>query len=100
MEGGTVFHFVSAPPSEVLAIAVEAADGADVRVGGGPTMVREYLEAGLIDVLHLAVTPIILGRGENLWDGLRNIDLHYTAVSEGGEDGVRHVTFTRRDPAG
>ena len=66
MEGGTVFHFVSAPPAEVLAMAAEAADRADVRIGGGPTMVREFLKAGLIDVLHLAVTPIILGQGENL----------------------------------
>ncbi len=99
MEGGTVFHFVSAPPAEVLAMAAEAADGADVRIGGGPTMVREYLKAGLIDVLHLAVTPIILGQGENLWDDLRNVDLHYTAVSEAGEDGVSHIIFTRRDPA-
>jgi hypothetical protein len=51
----------------------------------------------LIDVLHLAVTPIVLGQGENLWDDLRNIDLDYPAVSEGGEDGVSHVTFTRPD---
>jgi dihydrofolate reductase len=99
MKGGTVFHFVSAPPTEVLAMAVDAADGADIRIGGGPTMVREYLKAGLIDVLHLAVTPIILGRGESLWDDLRNFDLDYTAFSEGGEDGVSHVTFTRRDIA-
>lgn len=99
MEGGTVFHFVSAPPAEVLAMAVEAADGADVRVGGGggPTMVPQYLEAGPIDVLHLAVTPIVLGRGENLWDGMRNIDLDDTSSSEGGEDGVSHITFTRRE---
>jgi dihydrofolate reductase len=97
MEGGTVFHFVSASPAEVLAMAVDAAaDGTDVRIGGGPTMVREYLKAGLIDVLHLAVTPVILGQGENLWADLRNIDLEYTAFSESGEDGVSHVTFTRR----
>ena len=73
MEGGTVFHFVSAPPAEVLTMAAQAADGADVRIGGGPAMVREFLKAGLIDVLHLAVTPIVLGQGENLWDDLRNI---------------------------
>ncbi len=59
----------------------------------------QVLKAGLIDVLHLAVTPIVLGQGENLWDDLRNIDLHYNAVSEGGENGVSHVTFTRRDPS-
>jgi riboflavin biosynthesis pyrimidine reductase len=78
-------------------MAADAAGGADVRVGGGPTMAREYLKAGLIDVLHLAVTPIILGQGENLWYDLRGIDLEYKVFSEGGEDGVSHITFTRRD---
>jgi dihydrofolate reductase len=75
------------------------ADGADVRIGGGPTMVRDDLLAGLIDVLHLAVTPIVLGRGENLWSGLRDIDLDDTCFSEGGEDGVSHITFTRSEVA-
>ncbi len=97
MDGGTVFHFVSAPPTEVLAMAAEAAGGADVRIGGGPTMVRDYLRAGVIDQLHVAVTPIVLGQGEQLWDDLRHIDLDYTAFSEAGEDGVSHLTFTRRD---
>ena len=60
-------------------------------------MVRDYLRAGVIDVLHVAVTPIILGRGENLWSDLRSIDLGYTAYSEAGEDGVSHITFTRPD---
>ena len=62
-------------------------------------MVRDDLLAGLIDVLHLAVTPIVLGRGENLWSGLRDIDLDDTCFSESGEDGVSHITFTRREVA-
>lgn len=95
MKGGTTFHFISAPPAEALAMAKEAANGRDVRIGGGPSVVRDFLEAGLIDVLHVAITPIILGQGERLWDELRGIDLGYRAVSESGEDGVSHVTFTR-----
>ena len=62
-------------------------------------MVRDDLLAGLIDVLHLAVTPIVLGRGENLWSGLRDIDLDDTCFSESGEDGVSHITVTRREVA-
>ena len=95
MKGGTTFHFVSLAPEEALAMAKEAANGRDVRIGGGPTVVRDFLKAGLIDVLHVAVTPIVLGQGERLWDGLRDIDLGYRAVCEGGEDGVAHVTYTR-----
>ena len=95
MKGGTTFHFISLPPAEALAKAKEAAGDKDVRIGGGPTVVREYLKAGLIDVLHVAVTPIVLGQGERLWDELRNFDLAYRAVSEAGEDGVSHVTYTR-----
>jgi dihydrofolate reductase len=95
MEGGTTFHFLSATPEEALAKAVAVANGRDIRIGGGPTVVRDFLKAGLIDVLHVAVTPIILGRGERLWDDLRGVDLGYSAVCEGGESGVAHVTFTR-----
>lgn len=95
MKGGTTFHFISLPPAEALAKAKEAAQGRDVRIGGGPSMVREYLKAGLIDVLHVAVTPIVLCQGERLWDDLRGIDIGYRAVSEAGEDGVSHVTFSR-----
>lgn len=96
MQGGTTFHFVSGSPEEVLAMAVDAAGGKDVRIGGGPSMVRDYLRAGLIDHLHVAVNPIILGQGENLWADLRDIDLGYDKRSEGGEDGISHITFTRR----
>lgn len=95
MKGGTTFHFVSGPPTEVLARAKEAAGDRDVRIGGGPEVVRAYLKAGLIDTLHVAVTPIILGRGERLWDDLREIDRGYQVVSEAGEDGVSHVTYSR-----
>jgi dihydrofolate reductase len=63
MEGGTVFHFVDASPQEALGLAREAAGDLDVRIGGGPTVVRDFLAAGLIDLLHVVQVPIVLGRG-------------------------------------
>ena len=63
MEGGTTFHFLDASPAEALETAREAAGGKDVRIGGGPTVIREFLAAGLIDHMHVVVVPILLGRG-------------------------------------
>ena len=74
MTGGTIFHFRDAPMEEVLAEAQEAAAGQDVRLGGGPSSIRDYLAAGLVDHLHVAVTPVILGRGVRLWDGLEAVE--------------------------
>ncbi len=71
MEGGTTFHFLDASPAEALEIAREAADGQDVRLGGGPTTINEFLAAGLVDHMHIVVVPILLGRGVRLWDGLK-----------------------------
>ncbi|WP_228489069.1 dihydrofolate reductase family protein [Raineyella fluvialis] len=71
MAGGTTFHFLSATPAEALERAVEVAEGKDVRIGGGATVVRDFLQAGLVDHLHVAIAPILLGRGINLWDGMR-----------------------------
>jgi dihydrofolate reductase len=73
MAGGTTFHFVTGGIHEALARAFEAAGGRDVRLGGGVATVREYLKAGLIDELHLALRPVLLGSGEHLFQGL---DLH------------------------
>ena len=77
MEGGTTFHFIDASPAEALETAREAAGGQDVRIGGGPTVIREFLAAGLIDHMHIAVVPILLGRGERLWDGLEGLEKDY-----------------------
>src|SRR3712207_7978465 len=74
MEGGTVFHFVDASPHEALELARQAAGDRDVRIGGGPTTVRDFLAADLIDVLHVVQVPILLGRGVRLWDGLEGIE--------------------------
>src|SRR3954453_14037170 len=70
MEGGTTFHFLDASPAEALETARKAANGLDVRLGGGPTLIREFLAARLVDYAHIVVVPIVLGRGMRLWDGL------------------------------
>lgn len=93
--GDTTFHFLAASPAEALKRATEAAGGKDVRIGGGPTTVRDYLKAGLVDRLHVAITPILLGGGIRLWDGLRGLEAGYTVTSETAESGIIHVTFAR-----
>ncbi len=96
MEGGTTFEFLDASPAEALDVAREAAGGLDVRIGGGPTVVRDYLAAGLVDHLHVAVVPIVLGRGVRLWDGLEGLETAYDVASVTTPSGVTHVTFDRR----
>lgn len=96
MEGGTTFHFLDAPPAVALERAREAAEGLDVRIGGGPTVIREFLAARLIDQMHIAVVPILLGRGVRLWDGLEGLERDYDIESISSPSGVAHVTFTRR----
>jgi dihydrofolate reductase len=80
MEGGTTFHFLDAAPADALAIAREAAGGHDVRIGGGPTVVRDFLAAGLVDHMHLVQVPIVLGRGVRVWDGLEACELTTATV--------------------
>ena len=98
MAGGTTFHFITATPAEALAQAEAVANGKDVRIGGGPTTVRAYLTAGLVDRLHVAITPILLGRGIRLWDDLRGLEAGYAVTSEIAESGVIHLTFDRTKP--
>ncbi|MFB8027839.1 dihydrofolate reductase family protein [Streptomyces sp. NPDC056465] len=95
MEGGTTFHFIDATPQEALRQAREAAGGLDVRIGGGPTTVREFLVEDLVDHLHVAVVPIVLGRGERLWDGLEGLEERFRTESVTTSGGVTHMTFTR-----
>ncbi|MFN8027215.1 MAG: dihydrofolate reductase family protein [Acidimicrobiia bacterium] len=99
MEGGTTFYFLDATPADALAAARDAARAAgvgdDIRIGGGPTVVRDFLAAGLVDHLHVVVVPIILGRGVRLWDGLEGIEEQYTVEAVSTPSGVTHVTFTR-----
>jgi dihydrofolate reductase len=100
MEGGTTFHFLDASPAEALAAAREAADANDVRIGGGPTLIREFLAAGLIDHLHVVLVPILLGRGVRLWDdGLEGLEKDYHVETTSSASGVTHVTLTRIEKA-
>jgi dihydrofolate reductase len=95
MAGGTTFHFLTTTPADALQQAVRAANGKDVRVGGGATVVRDFLRAGHVDRLHVAIAPILLGRGIRLWDDLRGWETGYTVKSETAESGTIHVTFER-----
>ncbi|HLX87486.1 MAG TPA: dihydrofolate reductase family protein [Acidimicrobiales bacterium] len=95
MEGGTTFEFVDASPAEALALARQAAGDLDIRIGGGPSTVRQFLEADLIDYMHVAVVPIVLGRGEGLWDGLAELEQRFDIEAVSSPSGVTHLTFTR-----
>ena len=95
MAGGTTFHFLAATPREALDLASDAAGGKDVRIGGGATVVRDFLKAGLVDRLHVAIVPILLGRGIRLWDDLRGFENGYSVTSEVASSGTTHLTFSR-----
>ena len=96
MQGGTTFHFIDASPAAALEAAREAAAGLDVRIGGGPSTIRQFLAADLIDHLHVVVVPIVLGRGERLWDGLEGLEERFAVEVVASPAGVTHLTFTRR----
>jgi dihydrofolate reductase len=91
-----VFHFVDTSPQEAVELARAAAGGLDVRLGGGPTVVREFLAADLVDVAHVVQVPILLGRGVRLWDGIEGIEDRYVIESVSSPSGVTHLTLTRR----
>jgi dihydrofolate reductase len=92
---GTRFEFSSESIEDAVTRARSLAGAGDVRVGGGLSTVRAALAADLVDRLHVAVRPVILGRGGRLWDDLRGLDARYMVTSEVAESGVVHVTFAR-----
>lgn len=94
MDGGTTFHFVDDTPEKVLARAFSAAGGKDVRLGGGAATVRRFLRAGLVDDLHLALVPTLLGAGERLYDDLGSLP-GYTASPARQGDNVTHFHLTK-----
>src|SRR3954447_21305293 len=96
MQGGTSFHFLDAAPAEALDAARQAAGGQDVRIGGGPTVVRDFLAAGLVDHMHLVQVPIVLGRGVRVWDGLEALEDDYEIEAVSVPSGVVHLTFDRK----
>jgi dihydrofolate reductase len=96
MEGGTTFHFVTDGIEAALARAREAAAGRDVRIGGGVSLVRQYLQAGLVDEVHLALTPALLGSGEALLAGIDLRALGFECTRHVATENALHVVLTRR----
>lgn len=94
--GETTFLFRDLAPADALALAAELAEGKDVRLGGGPTTVREFLDAGLVDFMHVVVSPIVLGRGVRLWDGQEGLEERFDIETTPSPSGVVHHVFTRR----
>jgi dihydrofolate reductase len=96
MAGGTVFHFITGGIREALRLATQAAGGKDVRIGGGVHTVRQYLQAGLIDEMHLAIAPRALGQGESLLQGIDLNALGYECIEQEGTRRALHVVFGRQ----
>lgn len=95
MEGGTTFHFVTDGIHAALTRATEAANGQDIRVGGGGVTIRQYLGAGLIDEVHLAVSPVLLGSGEHLFAGIDTLKLGYRCIEHVPSTKATHVVLAK-----
>ena len=93
MEGGTTFHFVTGGINEALAEARKVANGMDVRIGGGANIIQQYLREGLIDELHIAISPVLLGAGERLFEGVNLTDLRYECVKFVASEKATHVVL-------
>ncbi len=96
MAGGTTFHFVTGGIEEALRRAREAAGAKDVRIGGGVSTVRQYLRAGLVDEMHFAISPILLGSGEHLLSGLDLPALGYHVREQVASQDATHVVVEKR----
>jgi dihydrofolate reductase len=95
MEGGTVFHFVTEGIEEALRRAKEAAGSRDIRLGGGVATIRQYLQKRLIDELHVAISPMLLGSGEHLFQGLDLRALGYVVAEHLPSEKATHIVFRR-----
>lgn len=95
MKGGTTFHFVTGGIHAALGQAREAAHGLDVRIGGGVDTIRQYLRAGLIDELHIALAPVLIGSGERLFDGVDLPALGYECAQFVGTEKAMHLVLRR-----
>ncbi len=96
MAGGTTFHFVTEGIDAALALAREAAGGRDVRLGGGVNVIQQYLRRQLIDEMHVAISPVLLGRGERLFDGVDLPALGYACTRHEASPLATHVVFARQ----
>jgi len=95
MEGGTTFHFVTDGIRAALDRAREAAEGKDVRIGGGASTIRQYLQERLIDELHIAIAPVLLGAGERLFEGINLAELGYTCTQHVPSPRATHIVLSR-----
>lgn len=95
MEGGTTFYFVTGGIHEALDRARDAASGRDVRIGGGPDTIRQYLCAGLVDEMHLAISPVLLGSGARLFEGVDMCALGYECLQFVASENATHVVLRR-----
>ncbi len=95
MDGGTTFHFVTEGIHDALKRATEAADGQDIQLMGGASAIRQYLSAGLIDEMHFAISPILLGSGEHLFGGIDTPKLGYTCTEHVTTAGATHAVLTK-----
>jgi dihydrofolate reductase len=98
MEGNTTFHFVTEGIHVALDRAREAANGRDVRVGGGPSTIQQYLRARLVDEMHLVIAPVVLGAGERLLEAVDLPALGYACTQHVASEKVTHVVLSRQDP--
>jgi dihydrofolate reductase len=96
MDGGTTFHFVTDGIHAALDRASEAANGQDIRLGGGVATIQQYLRAGLVDEMHLAISPILLGSGEHLLAGIDAVTLGYQCTEHVPSTNATHVILTKR----
>jgi len=95
MAGGTIFHFVTDGIHAALQRAQRAAGALDVRLGGGPATIRQYLQAGLVDTMHLAISPVLLGSGESLLADLDLVRLGYRCSEHTSSAAAMHVVLTK-----
>jgi dihydrofolate reductase len=95
MQGGTVFHFVTDGIESALQRARQAAGGKDIRIGGGAATIRQFLRAGLVDELHLAISPVLLGSGENLLDGIDMVQLGYKVTEHVATSAATHIVLSK-----
>ncbi len=96
MDGGTTFHFVTDGIHAALDRARKAANGKDIRLGGGASTIRQYVEAGLVDEMHLALAPKLLGSGEPLFTGMNYLKLGYQVTEYAPTEAATHVVLTKR----
>jgi dihydrofolate reductase len=96
MDGDTTFHFITEGIHAALERATEAAEGQDVRLGGGVATIRQYLRAGLVDEMHVAISPILLGCGEHLFAGIDARELGYQCTEHAPAPNATHVVLTKR----